>query len=133
MKRKASELTVGDVFVHVYAEVIAVASVAGGKRMKVRIALEDQGQRANCGVLGKGGQRDLEFTDAGHTLEFPGRLFHLIKDWWDDGDDDDELEPAPRGSCGSRRCVKDQAAGACSSPRSAACTARSTSVSLTRS
>jgi hypothetical protein len=44
MFKRARDLSVGDVFsLHVYGEVVAVASVADGKRMKVRISLEDQG------------------------------------------------------------------------------------------
>jgi hypothetical protein len=100
--RKASELCIGDIFrLHIYGEVVAVAPVAGGKRIKTRITLEDQGQRANRGELGKGLHRDLEFTDAGHVLEFlcrPSRMFHLIVDWGDDGDDDEiETGPVPVG------------------------------------
>jgi hypothetical protein len=99
MQRKASELARGDRFrMHIYGEVIALESIAGGKRIKIRLSLEDQGQRTNSGFPSKGSHRGLEFTDAGHSLEFicrPGRLFHLIADWWD-GEDEDELEPAPR-------------------------------------
>lgn len=42
LERKASEPSIGDVFrLHIFGEVVAVAPVVGGKRIKVRIALED--------------------------------------------------------------------------------------------
>lgn len=100
-KVKARNLSVGNLFrLHVYGEVLTVSSVAGGKRIKVKIALEDQGQRANRGTLSCNEERkpELEFTDAGHTLEFlcsPGRTFHLIIDSGDGYDDDFEGEPPP--------------------------------------
>ena len=100
MKRKANELCVGDVFrMHVYGEVVKVGHVAAGKRIKVKLTLEDQGRRCNSGFAGSC-DRDhpLEFTDTGCTLEFlcrPGRVFHLVE-WWDDDDDDDDVvEPNP--------------------------------------
>ena len=92
--KKAHDLVSGDVFrLHVYGQVIAVSSVAGGKRIKVKIEIENQGQRANCGAFGRGPDATgapLEFTDSGHVLEFlcrPGRTFH-VQDYWDDGDED---------------------------------------------
>lgn|SRR5262249_14150007 len=105
MFRKACDLFVGDIFrLHVYGEVLAVASVAGGKRMKIKIELENQGRRNNSGGVTPNEKRrsKLEFTDTGHVLEFlcpPGRVFRLIE--WDDDNDDDEIEaekgPAPEG------------------------------------
>jgi hypothetical protein len=79
---------------HVYGEVLSVGPVADGKRVKIKLALEDQGRRSNSGVPmineARGKSRiDLEFTDSGHVLEFlcrPGREFRLIE-WWDDDDD----------------------------------------------
>jgi hypothetical protein len=108
MFRKARDLSVGDIFrMHVYGEVLNVASVADGKRIKVKLALESQGRRNNSGVPVSIGGRllsaphepstDLEFTDNGHVLEFlcrPGRKFHLIE-WGDDDDDDDDIEVGP--------------------------------------
>jgi hypothetical protein len=78
--------------------VLSVTSVADGKRVKVKLALEGQGHRINRGAPSHNEARrsDLEFCDAGHTLEFlcrPGRKFHVYDD--DDDDDDDELEPGP--------------------------------------
>jgi hypothetical protein len=85
MRKTARELTVGDVFfMEIYGEVVALEPVANGKRIKIQIALQDQ--------------RQLEFTDAGHVLEFlwrPGRSFPT---WGDDDDDDDggdDFTPAP--------------------------------------
>jgi hypothetical protein len=82
---KARNLKPGDVFaLEVCGEVISVASVADGKRIKVKIALEDQCQ--------------IEFPDASLTLEFlsrPGRKFNVYKDYGDWDDDDDEPEPGP--------------------------------------
>src|SRR5215475_9680939 len=85
---KARDLSVGDIFrLHVYGEVLAVTSVADGKRVKVKIALEDQGRRRNHGTVTPDEERNnprknrLEFTDTGHVLEFlcpPGRTFRLI-------------------------------------------------------
>jgi hypothetical protein len=99
MRRKASELKLGDTFrLHIYGQVVAVGPVAGGKRVKIRIALEDQGQRRNCGAFGKGTKRELEFTDDAHIVEFlclPGRAFQLIEWLGDDDDDQDETEPLP--------------------------------------
>ena len=96
--KKAHNLVSGDVFrLHVYGQVIAVSPVARGKRIKVKIELENQGQRVNCGAFGrKANGAPLEFTDSGHVLEFlcrPGRKFH-VQDYWDNGWDD-EVEPAP--------------------------------------
>jgi len=97
MKCKARELSIGDVFrMHVCGEVVAVDLVADGKRVKVRLALENQGRRCNSGFLGSDRDHSLQFTDAGCTLEFlcrPGRAFHLIE--WGDDDDDDVIEPGP--------------------------------------
>ena len=94
--KKARDLAVGDIFrLHVYGEVLAVASVADGKRVKVKIELENQGRRVNCGVPTFSGASGLEFTDAGYVLEFlcrPGREFHV---YTDDGWDDDNAEPEP--------------------------------------
>jgi hypothetical protein len=109
MFKRARDLSVGDVFsLHVYGEVVAVASVADGKRMKVRISLEDQGgqgarsyrdshERAPFGHDVR--KSTLEFTDAGYVLEFlspPGRKFHVIE-WRDDDDgaDEDPVDVGP--------------------------------------
>jgi hypothetical protein len=99
--KKARELVVGDVFrMHIYGEVIAISSVADGKRVKIRIGLEDQGHRTNGGPGFKEANGTLEFTDAGHVLEFlcrPGRKFHTYDDWSDDDDADEgePIEPTP--------------------------------------
>ena len=99
-QRKARDLSVGEVFrLHVYCEVLSVTPVANGKRIKIKIQLEDQGQRANRGTLSAARSRNpgIEFTDDGHTLEFlcpPGRTFHLTE-WYGDDDDDDDGEDDP--------------------------------------
>jgi hypothetical protein len=95
---KARDLEIGDTFrLHVHGQVLAVESVADGKRMRIKIELEDQGRRRNSGTLTNGPSRAaIEFTDNGHVLEFlcrPGREFQVKDDWWD-GDDDD-AEPCP--------------------------------------
>jgi hypothetical protein len=97
--KKARDLEVGDVFrLHIYGEVLSRAPVADGKRIKIKIVLEDQGQRRQRGALIVARQPGgLEFTDAGCVLEFlclPGRTFHLIE-WWDDDDDEVEVGPVP--------------------------------------
>jgi hypothetical protein len=83
---------------HVYGEVLAVSRVAEGKRVKVKIELENQGRRDNRGLTFSENPSELEFTDAGYVLEFlcrPGRLFHVYTDDdWDD-DDDSDIEPTP--------------------------------------
>jgi len=98
MRRKACELCVGDVFrMHIYGEIVAVGLVAGGKRVKARLMLEDQGRRRNSGCVGPDSNHSLEFTDAGCTLQFlcrPSRTFHLIERD-DDDDDSDAIEPGP--------------------------------------
>ena len=49
--RKAKDLRVGDVFrLHVYGIVTGAFSVANGKRVRIKIELEDQG-RASVGKL----------------------------------------------------------------------------------
>jgi hypothetical protein len=82
---KARDLSVGDVFrLHVYGEVLSVEST-DGKRIRVRIALEDQ----------NGG---LEFTDAGRELEFtckPGRVFHLDYQPQPDENNSTSVESSP--------------------------------------
>jgi hypothetical protein len=100
MRRKARDLTRGDVFrLHVYGEVLIATPVADGRRIKVRLALENQGRRANRGALTESGApSELEFLDTGHVLEFicpPGRIFHLHE--WDDDDagDDEVVDPRP--------------------------------------
>jgi len=51
MQRKARDLSVGDVFrLHVYGEVLSIAPVANGRRIKIKLALENQGRRRNSGV-----------------------------------------------------------------------------------
>jgi hypothetical protein len=100
-KCRADELDVGDVFrLHIHGQVLAATPVAGGKRVKIKITLEDQGQRCTSGALGKGAKRELEFTDDGHVLEFlcpPGRTFHLIIDDQNWDEDEDETGPTPVG------------------------------------
>jgi hypothetical protein len=96
--KKARDLVAGDVFrLHVYGEVLAVSRVAKGKRMKVKIELENQGRRDNSGFSYGGRAGALEFTDAGYVLEFichPSRTFHVYGD--DDWDDNNSnIEPAP--------------------------------------
>jgi hypothetical protein len=99
---KARDLNRGDIFrMHLYCEVLSAIPIAGGKHIKVKLAVEDQGRRRNRGTLtGSDKPSDLEFLDSGHTLEFickPGRLFSLYKDWDDDDDDGDEfvVDPPP--------------------------------------
>jgi hypothetical protein len=97
--KKACDLVVGDVFrLHVYGEVLAVSRVAEGKRVKVKVELENQGRRDNHGLTFSAKPSGLEFTDAGFLLEFlcrPSRLFHVYSnDDWDD-DDDSDVEPIP--------------------------------------
>jgi hypothetical protein len=97
--RKARDLSIGEVFrFHVYCEVLSVTPVANGKRIKIKIQLEDQRRRANRGTLSDAESRKpgIEFTDDGHTLEFlcpPTRTFHLTEWYGDDDDDDGEREP----------------------------------------
>jgi hypothetical protein len=103
MKTKAKDLKRGDVFrMHVYGEVMLAEPVAGGKRVKVRIALENQGGRANCGARNDNpGAGDVEFTDEGSVLEFlckPGRTFAIIEGYDDDDDGDDEPVDPPSPS-----------------------------------
>jgi hypothetical protein len=98
--KKARDLVVGDVFrLHVYGEVLAVARVAEGKRIKVKIELENQGRRDNCGLTFSGKSSGLEFTDAGYLLEFlcrPSRTFHVYSDGWnDDSNDNIDVDPTP--------------------------------------
>jgi hypothetical protein len=97
--KKARNLVAGDVFrLHVYGEVLAVSQVADGKRIKVKIELENQGRRDNRELTFSGKPSGLEFTDAGYVLEFlchPSRSFHVYSDDdWDD-DDGDDIEPEP--------------------------------------
>jgi hypothetical protein len=77
--------------------VIDVSQVADGKRVKVKIELENQGRRDNRGLTFSGKPSGLEFTDTGYLLEFlcrPSRSFHVYIDGgWDD--DDDNIEPVP--------------------------------------
>jgi hypothetical protein len=73
MLKKARDLSRGDVFsLHVYGEVVAAEPIAGGKRIKVVLTLENQGRRDNCGGLVDRPPRgdELEFTDDGYTIEF---------------------------------------------------------------
>jgi hypothetical protein len=106
MIREARDLTVGDVFrLHVYGEVLSVTTI--GNRIKVKLELENQGRRDNCGgPTGNEKQKadKLEFTDDGYVLEFicrPSRTFHLIERW--DGDDDGfEGEPSPCSDPGDK-------------------------------
>jgi hypothetical protein len=99
--RKAKDLRVGDVFrLHVYGIVTAAFSAANGKRVKIKIELEDQ-ERANRGVFTSSeSEHSLEFTDAGYILEFlcsPSRIFHVYADDddddWRDGDDEPLAPP----------------------------------------
>jgi hypothetical protein len=97
-RKKACDLVVGDVFrLHVYGEVLAVSRVVGGKRVKVKIELENQGRRDNSGLTFSTKPSGLEFTDVGYVLEFlcrPNRLFHVyVDDDWDNNDD--VAEPVP--------------------------------------
>jgi hypothetical protein len=98
--KKARDLVVGDIFrLHIYGEVLAVSGVGDGKRIKVKIELENQGRRDNRGLTFSGKPSGLEFTDAGYLLEFlcrPSRTFHVYSDWDDDDDDDDiNVDPTP--------------------------------------
>lgn len=96
--KRARDLVAGDVFrLHVYGEVLEVSRVAQGKRIKIKLELENQGRRSNSGFTsGDPSAGGLEFTDAGYVLEFlcrPGRTFHVHD--YDDWDDDSGDEPAP--------------------------------------
>jgi hypothetical protein len=98
MLKKARDLAAGDLFrLHVYGEVLAVSPVGDGKRVKIKIELENQGRRANSGASHDGSAGALEFTDAGYVLEFicrPGRTFQVYSDvGWDA--DGDAVEPVP--------------------------------------
>jgi hypothetical protein len=101
MERKARDLTRGDVLrLHVYGEVLTATPVANVKKVKVKLALENQGRRRNRGSLtGSDAPSRLEFLDTGHVLEFicpPGRIFHLTEWDGDDDDGDDEVvDPRP--------------------------------------
>jgi hypothetical protein len=97
---KAKDLKRGDVVrLHVYADVIAVEPTAQGKRIKVKLALEHQGQRRQRGTLVERANGDaLEFTDDGYLVKFickPGRDFHVYNDHYGDGDEADF--PLPPG------------------------------------
>ena len=99
-RRKAKDLKQGDVFrLHVYCEVTDVAVVDGGKHVRVRIGLEDQGRRHNCGALTPGDKRNVGLSFLGAAgLEFvcrSSRVFLLHE--WDEDDDRDcgEHEPDP--------------------------------------
>jgi hypothetical protein len=100
MQRKARNLIRGDVFrLHVYGEVLTAIPVANSKRVKVKLALENQGRRVNRGNPTQSDKpSELEFLDTGHVLEFvcpPGRVFHLIERDDDDDDDGDEEVVSP--------------------------------------
>jgi hypothetical protein len=99
MLKKARDLKTGDLFrLHVYGEVLNASPVAGGKRIQIKIGLEDQGQRRQRGVLSGLRQDGLEFTDNGHVVEFlclPSRAFRIIENWDDDDGDGDEIEIGP--------------------------------------
>lgn len=94
VSKRAGELNIGDVFaMHIYAEVIAAMPVAGGKRIKIKIELENQGHRSFGSSGFAAGDSSLEFTDAGHVLEFlcrPSRKFHVH-----DSDGDGADTPTP--------------------------------------
>jgi hypothetical protein len=100
MSRKpARYLTVGDVFsLHLYAEVIAIMPAAADARVKVWVAVEDQGHRSYRKGTFSEGPSTLEFLDD-HVLEFlcrPGRKFHVYDDDTGDGwDGDDANTPTP--------------------------------------
>jgi hypothetical protein len=85
-QRKAKELKCGDVFrLAICGEVLAATPVAEGKRIRVRLAIEDQGHRSYGGSANFDRSSSLEFLDSGCFLEFvcrPGRTFQLLA--WDD-------------------------------------------------
>jgi hypothetical protein len=87
---KARELRVGDILnLNVGGEVVEVSAVADGKRIKVKLLLEDQAT-------------GLEFTDSSCTIEFlcpPGRPCSVSGNTRDDDDDvdDPEVGPDPTG------------------------------------
>jgi hypothetical protein len=96
----ARDLTVGDVFaLHIYGAVIAVTSVADGRRVKIKIELENQGHRSYGNPCFGEGPSTLEFLDDHYVLEFlcrPGRKFSVYDDDdWDDSDGDDADAPTP--------------------------------------
>ena len=80
---KARNLRVGDSFsIVVSGQVVATAAIAGGKRFKIKLLLQDQ--------------TALEFLDEGCTLEFlcrPGKQF-TAGPWRGDDDGGGEPEPA---------------------------------------
>jgi hypothetical protein len=88
----------------VYGEVMAVSPTANGKRVVVKLLLENQGARRHNGatVRHEPSGRELEFTDRASTLEFisaSGKVFRLVE-WNDEGDDDRDdvtspLTPSP--------------------------------------
>jgi hypothetical protein len=84
---RADELQRGDEFrLHVWGQVLSATPVTIGKkkRIKIRMQLENQGNRTQSGFLAVGAGSDvLEFTDEGCSIEFlvrPGRDFH-VRDW----------------------------------------------------
>ena len=100
MQRKASKLQRKDVFrLSVSGQVLAITPIAGGKLVKIKLALENQGHRNYRGDTNFDKASSLEFLDGGHVLEFicrASRVFHLLE-WYedDDGDDGDEIVTPP--------------------------------------
>ena len=84
---KARDLKRDDaLWMNVHGRVLAVAPVANGKRVLIKIALEET--------------PSLEFSDSGFVLEVicrPGRTFSVRPGGWggDGGDDEPILGPSP--------------------------------------
>ena len=84
---KARDLKRDDaLWVNVHGRVLAAAPVANGKRVLVKIALEETSS--------------LEFSDSGFVVEIickPGRTLSVWRGGWggDGGDDEPILDPSP--------------------------------------
>ena len=84
---KARDLKRDDaLWMNVHGRVLAVAPVANGKRVLIKIALEET--------------PSTEFSDSGFVLEVicrPGRIFSVRPGGWggDGGDDEPILGPSP--------------------------------------
>jgi hypothetical protein len=104
MRKKARELEAGDVVrMHICGEVVDVGAFTEGRKVlvRVRLALENQGGRRNCGapVNHDPSGSELEFTGLA-AIEFVcrgGRAFHIYDDdwYWNDDGDDDEPDSGP--------------------------------------
>ena len=87
MSTKAKDLKRDDaLWMNVHGRVLAVAPVANGKRVLIKIALEETSS--------------MEFSDGGFVVEIickPGRVFSVRRGGWggDGGDGEPILGPSP--------------------------------------